>query len=190
MTRLPGCALQVRGWVTGFFDRASCPGEKLARIHAGHPSGFPPPTRRVIRGPLRAKSQEPRAKSQEPRAKSQEPRAKSQEPRAADLLWERTCARQADGALHPSVPVAHKCDPTEKRGIRAGGQLVGSHQPNPRQPSDNRHRPVTRNPRHASRKRRGSVATPVKPSHTNVFHRWHAVCRQQACAARGRVADD
>ncbi|GAB2783177.1 hypothetical protein GCM10027021_01890 [Dyella kyungheensis] len=62
MTRLPGFALQVRGWVAGFFDRASCPGEKLARIHAGHPSGFPPPTRRVIRGPLRAKSQEQIAK--------------------------------------------------------------------------------------------------------------------------------
>jgi hypothetical protein len=51
MTRLPGCALQVRVRVAGFFDRASCPGEKLAGIHAGHPAGFPPPARRVIRGP-------------------------------------------------------------------------------------------------------------------------------------------
>jgi hypothetical protein len=42
--------------VTGFFDRASCPGEKLAGIHAGHPAGFPPPARRVIRGPRRAKT--------------------------------------------------------------------------------------------------------------------------------------
>ena len=65
MTRLTGlAALQVRGWATGFFDRASCPGEKLAGIHAGHPAGFPPPTRRVIRGPPRAKSQKPRANSQ------------------------------------------------------------------------------------------------------------------------------
>jgi hypothetical protein len=30
----------VRGWVAGFFDRASCPDEKLAGIHAGHPSGY------------------------------------------------------------------------------------------------------------------------------------------------------
>jgi len=33
-------ALQVRGRAPGFFARASCPGEKLARIHAGHPAGF------------------------------------------------------------------------------------------------------------------------------------------------------
>jgi hypothetical protein len=49
-------ALQVRGRVAGFFDRASCPGEKLAGIHAGHPSGFPPPARRVIRGPRRSEA--------------------------------------------------------------------------------------------------------------------------------------
>jgi len=40
MTRLPGRALQVRRWGAGFFDRASCTGEKLAGIHAGHPSGY------------------------------------------------------------------------------------------------------------------------------------------------------
>jgi hypothetical protein len=39
MTRLPGFALQVRGWVAGFFDKASRPVEKLAGIHAGHPAG-------------------------------------------------------------------------------------------------------------------------------------------------------
>ena len=110
MTRLAGlAALQVRGWAPGFFDRASCPGEKLARIHAGHPAGFPPPTRRVIRGPLRAKSQEPELRA-----------------RAAGLLWERTCARQADGAVHPCVAVAHKCAPTEST------QVPASTRPSPR----------------------------------------------------------
>jgi len=39
MTRLPGCALQVRGWAAGFIDSTSCAGDKLAGIHAGHPAG-------------------------------------------------------------------------------------------------------------------------------------------------------
>ncbi len=41
-------ALRVRGWATGFVDRASCPDDKLAGIPAGHPAGFPSPTRRAI----------------------------------------------------------------------------------------------------------------------------------------------
>jgi len=47
-------ALRVRGWATGFVDRASCPDDKLAGIRAGHPAGFPPPTRRAIGAPGRA----------------------------------------------------------------------------------------------------------------------------------------
>ena len=47
-------ALQVRRWATGFFDRASCPDEKLARLHAGHPAGFPSPTCRALWGPVSA----------------------------------------------------------------------------------------------------------------------------------------
>jgi hypothetical protein len=38
-TRFAGCARKVRGGITGFFDRASCPDEKLAGIHASHPAG-------------------------------------------------------------------------------------------------------------------------------------------------------
>jgi len=34
MTRLPGCALQVRGRATGFFDRTSLSCRKTGRIHA------------------------------------------------------------------------------------------------------------------------------------------------------------
>jgi hypothetical protein len=47
-------ALRVRGWATGFFDSTSCAGEKLAGILAGHPAGFPSPTRRAIGAPGRA----------------------------------------------------------------------------------------------------------------------------------------
>ena len=39
---------------SGVFRRDSCPDEKLARIPAGHPSDFPPPTRRAIGAPGRA----------------------------------------------------------------------------------------------------------------------------------------
>jgi len=34
--------------------------------------------------------------------------------RGDELLWERTCARQADEATHPSVTVAPKGAPTRK----------------------------------------------------------------------------
>ena len=40
MARLPGCALQVRGWVTEVCRQGSCPDDKLAGILAGHPAGF------------------------------------------------------------------------------------------------------------------------------------------------------
>ena len=50
-------ALRVRERVTGFFDSTSCAGEKLAGIRASHPSGFPSPVRRALRGPgLRARA--------------------------------------------------------------------------------------------------------------------------------------
>jgi hypothetical protein len=54
----PGArALRVRERVTGFFDSTSCAGEKLAGIRASHPSGFPSPVRRALRGPgLRARA--------------------------------------------------------------------------------------------------------------------------------------
>ena len=39
---------------SGVFRRDSCPGEKLARIRAGHPADFPPPARRAIGAPGRA----------------------------------------------------------------------------------------------------------------------------------------
>ena len=63
MTRLPGCALQVRGRVAGFFDRTSCPGEKLARIHAGHPAGYSSTRPPRHTGTPRAKGLEPRARA-------------------------------------------------------------------------------------------------------------------------------
>ena len=43
---------QVRGRATGFFDSTSCAGEKLAGIPAGHPAGFPSPTRRCRGAPV------------------------------------------------------------------------------------------------------------------------------------------
>jgi len=45
-------ALQVRRRATGFFDSTSCADEKLARIRASHPAGFPSPTCRALWGPL------------------------------------------------------------------------------------------------------------------------------------------
>jgi len=39
---------------SGVFRRDSCPGEKLARIPAGHPADFPPPARRAIGAPGKA----------------------------------------------------------------------------------------------------------------------------------------
>jgi len=45
-------ALQVRRRATGFFDSTSCADEKLARIPASHPAGFPPPTCRALWGSL------------------------------------------------------------------------------------------------------------------------------------------
>ena len=45
-------ALQVRRRATGFFDSTSCADEKLARIPASHPAGFPSPTCRALCGPL------------------------------------------------------------------------------------------------------------------------------------------
>ena len=49
-----GSAFRVRGWATGFFGGTSCAVEKLAGIPAGHPAGFPPPTRRAIGAPGKA----------------------------------------------------------------------------------------------------------------------------------------
>jgi len=45
-----GCAGGLRGFPTAH----PCTGEKLARIHAGHPADFPSPTRRAIGAPGRA----------------------------------------------------------------------------------------------------------------------------------------
>ena len=45
-------ALQVHRWATGFFDSTSCADEKLARIPASHPTGFPSPTCRALWDPL------------------------------------------------------------------------------------------------------------------------------------------
>ena len=42
-----GCAGGFRGFPTAH----PCTGGKLARIHAGHPADFPPPTRRTIGAP-------------------------------------------------------------------------------------------------------------------------------------------
>ncbi len=49
-------AFRVRGWATGFVDRASCPDDKLVRIHANHPAGFPSPTRRAIGAPVKQRA--------------------------------------------------------------------------------------------------------------------------------------
>jgi len=45
-----GCAGGLRGFPTAH----PCTGGKLARIHAGHPADFPPPTRRTIGAPGKA----------------------------------------------------------------------------------------------------------------------------------------
>jgi hypothetical protein len=55
MTRLPGCALQVRGRVTGFFDRTSLSCRKTGRIHA--------PTLRAFLHPPAASYGDPGGKS-------------------------------------------------------------------------------------------------------------------------------
>jgi hypothetical protein len=52
LTRFAGIrARKVRGRVTGFVDRASCPDAKLAGIHAGHPAGFSSTHPPLQRGP-------------------------------------------------------------------------------------------------------------------------------------------
>ena len=51
---MPSPARKVRGRVTGFVDRASCPGAKLAGIPAGQPAGFPSPARRCRGAPGKA----------------------------------------------------------------------------------------------------------------------------------------
>ena len=69
-------ALRVRGWATGFFDSTSCAGEKLAGIPAGHPAGFPPPTRRAIGAPVEQRascahsSEEPDQKQEQSHGKA------------------------------------------------------------------------------------------------------------------------
>jgi hypothetical protein len=44
-------ARKVRGWVTGFVDRASCPDAKLVRIPANHPAGCSSTHPPLQRGP-------------------------------------------------------------------------------------------------------------------------------------------
>ena len=48
----------------GVFRRDSCPGEKLARIPAGHPVDFPPPARRAIGAPAEQRAPARRSNSQ------------------------------------------------------------------------------------------------------------------------------
>ena len=105
----------MRGWVTGFFDRTSLSCRKTGRIHAATLRAIPPPTRRVIRGPLRAKSRKPsaNAKAQLGFAFASTRPSPRPSPRRGEgevmciglggLLWERTWARQTNGAVHPSV---------------------------------------------------------------------------------------
>ena len=63
MTRLPGCALQVRGRVTGFFDRTSLSCRKTGRIHAA--------TLRAFLHPPAASYGDPGGKSQKPKANAE-----------------------------------------------------------------------------------------------------------------------
>ena len=56
MTRLPGCALQVRGRAPGFFDRTSLSCRKTGRIHAA--------TLRAFLHPLAASYGDPEGESQ------------------------------------------------------------------------------------------------------------------------------
>jgi hypothetical protein len=72
---------QVRGRATGFVDRASCPDAKLAGIPAGHPAGFPSPTRRAIGAPGRA------ARSQRALFRRARSRAGAKPQQSAALLW-------------------------------------------------------------------------------------------------------
>ena len=74
-------ALRVRGWATGFVDSTSCAGEKLAGIPAGHPAGFPPPTRRAIGAPGRA------ARSQRALFRRARSRAGAKPQQSDAVLW-------------------------------------------------------------------------------------------------------
>jgi hypothetical protein len=74
-------ARKVRVRVTGFVDRASCPDDKLAGIPAGHPAGFPSPTRRAIGAPGRA------ARSQRALFRRARSRAGAKPQQSDALLW-------------------------------------------------------------------------------------------------------
>ena len=70
-----GCA----GGLRGFSTAHPCAGEKLAGIHAGHPAGFPPPTRRAIGAPGRA------ARSRRALFREAKSKARQQQSRASPL---------------------------------------------------------------------------------------------------------
>ena len=75
----------------GVFRRDSCPDEKLAGIHAGHPAGFPSPTRRAIGAPGRA------ARSQRAEATA---KAKAASLRRSGFgFWRARCAPALVGPL-------------------------------------------------------------------------------------------
>ena len=93
-------ALRVRGWATGFFDSTSCAGEKLAGIPAGHPAGFPSPTRRAIGAPGRA------ARSQRALFKGARSRAEAKPKQSVALLWLSLFAFRLSTECGPGWPAA------------------------------------------------------------------------------------
>jgi hypothetical protein len=93
-------ALRVRGWATGFFDSTSCAGEKLAGILAGHPAGFPSPTRRAIGAPGRA------ARSRRALFEGAGSRAEAKSEQSTALLWLSLFAFRLSTECGPGWPAA------------------------------------------------------------------------------------
>ncbi len=93
-------ALRVRGWATGFVDRASCPDDKLAGIRAGHPAGFPSPTRRAIGAPGRA------ARSQRALLRRARSRTGAKPQQSVALLWLSLFAFRLSTECGPGWPAA------------------------------------------------------------------------------------
>jgi hypothetical protein len=115
----------------GVFRRDSCPGEKLARIPAGHPADFPPPTRRAIGAPGRA------ARSQRAEARTRARAASLRRLRCC--FWRARCAPALPGPLGGGE--AGTTRPRSGRGhgwtrlfARAGARSANHHEAGPATP--------------------------------------------------------
>ena len=136
MTRLPGCALQVRGRVTGFFDRTSLSCRKTGRIHAAtlraflHPPAAPygdPGGRATSRAarpillglsfcrsalvrdqPTERQTHALRSRTSALLQVGRMPGDSRSRPPLSFFCGSAPCARQTYGAIHRSAAVAHR----------------------------------------------------------------------------------